>query len=151
MRTPHICHCSIHDHAAWLVVHSQLCSPTCIHKAWLGCPHHKFAYNTQRSHISTHPTNACVLMWLGSAFCHDHVSPPASLFYFAAQSPSEFRRKSVATSWLVLVPTPAIYAQLTKAVQIGIAVTETRRVLIESLTSENANFKCKKMLGLLKV
>ena len=41
--------------------------------------------------------------------------------------------------------------RLTKAVQVGVTDPEARCVLIESLAFENANLKCKKILGPLKV
>ena len=41
--------------------------------------------------------------------------------------------------------------RLTKTVQIGVTDPDARQVLIESLTFENANLECKKILGTLKV
>ena len=41
--------------------------------------------------------------------------------------------------------------RLTKAVQLGMTDPEARLVLIESLTFENVNLECTKILGLLKV
>ena len=41
--------------------------------------------------------------------------------------------------------------RLTKAIQLGVTDPEARCILIESLTFENANLECKKILGPLKV
>ena len=41
--------------------------------------------------------------------------------------------------------------RLTKAVQIGIPDPEARNIVIESLAYENANVKCKRILGPLKI
>ena len=41
--------------------------------------------------------------------------------------------------------------RLTKVVQIGVTDPEARQIILESLTFENANLECKKILGPLKI